>query len=444
MIYMLNTIVSLITPPLKGAVALIRLSGDISKEIIDNIFTKKIEKPNHVYLGYIVNKKTNERIDQVLVTYFKAPHSYTGEDCVEISCHGSMLIVNQIIELCLSLGAVKAQRGEFTMRAYYSGKMDLVQAEAVNDLINAQTEEAKKLHLYSLTGETSKLLTPIKNELADILSLIEVNIDYPEYEDIEQMTNEKIIESLGGICKQIDELISDGKRNKLISQGIKVALVGRPNVGKSSLLNALLKQDKAIVTSIPGTTRDVVEGQINVNGITLNLLDTAGIRDTDDIVEEIGVNKSKSVIEDADLVILVLEADKLLDEDKKLIELTKGKRRIIVYNKEDLISSRKQEGIYISALNKDITALKEEISSMFELDKLNELSPSLCSEREIGLLMKTKNSLSEAKEEAQNNISLDLIAISLKEGYDAIKDILGEEIKVDLSEEIFSRFCVGK
>ena len=444
MIYMLNTIVSLITPPLKGAVALIRLSGDISKEIIDNIFTKKIEKPNHVYLGYIVNKKTNERIDQVLVTYFKAPHSYTGEDCVEISSHGSMLIVNQIIELCLSLGAVKAQRGEFTMRAYYSGKMDLVQAEAVNDLINAQTEEAKKLHLYSLTGETSKLLTPIKNELADILSLIEVNIDYPEYEDIEQMTNEKIIASLGGICTQIDELISDGKRNKLISQGIKVALVGRPNVGKSSLLNALLKQDKAIVTSIPGTTRDVVEGQINVNGITLNLLDTAGIRDTDDIVEEIGVNKSKSVIEEADLVILVLEADKLLDEDKKLIELTKDKRRIIVYNKEDLISSRKQEGIYISALNKDITALKEEISSMFELDKLNELSPSLCSEREIGLLMKTKNSLSEAKEEAQNNISLDLIAISLKEGYDAIKDILGEEIKVDLSEEIFSRFCVGK
>ena len=425
-------------------VALIRLSGDISKEIIDNIFTKKIEKPNHVYLGYIVNKKTNERIDQVLVTYFKAPHSYTGEDCVEISSHGSMLIVNQIIELCLSLGAVKAQRGEFTMRAYYSGKMDLVQAEAVNDLINAQTEEAKKLHLYSLTGETSRLLTPIKNELADILSLIEVNIDYPEYEDIEQMTNEKIIASLSVICNQIDELISDGKRNKLISQGIKVALVGRPNVCKSSLLNALLKQDKSIVTSIPGTTRDVVEGQINVNGITLNLLDTAGIRDTDDIVEEIGVNKSKSVIEDADLVILVLEADKLLDEDKKLIELTKDKRRIIVYNKEDLISSRKQEGIYISALNKDITALKEEISSMFELDKLNELSPSLCSEREIGLLMKTKNSLSEAKEEAQNNISLDLIAISLKEGYDAIKDILGEEIKVDLSEEIFSRFCVGK
>ena len=276
------------------------------------------------------------------------------------------------------------------------------------------------------------------------MAKLEVNIDFPEYEDIEQMTNEKIIASLGGICKQIDELISDGKRNKLISQGIKVALVGRPNVGKSSLLNALLKQDKAIVTSIPGTTRDVVEGQINVNGITLNLLDTAGIRDTDDIVEEIGVNKSKSVIEEADLVILVLEADKLLDEDKKLIELTKDKRRIIVYNKEDLISSRKQEGIYISALNKDISSLKEEISSMFELDRLNELSPSLCSEREIGLLMKTKNSLSEAKEEAQNNISLDLIAISLKEGNDAIKDILGEEIKVDLSEEIFSRFCVGK
>ncbi|MGN1295858.1 MAG: tRNA uridine-5-carboxymethylaminomethyl(34) synthesis GTPase MnmE [Bacilli bacterium] len=441
---MLNTIISLITPPLKGAVALIRLSGDLSKEIIDEIFTRKIDKPNHVYLGYIVNKKINEKIDQVLVTYFKAPHSYTGEDCVEISCHGSMLIVNQIIELCLSLGAIKAERGEFTMRAYYSGKMDLVQAEAVNDLINAQTEESKKLHLYSLEGETSKLLEPIKVHLADILSLIEVNIDYPEYEDIEQMTNDKIITSLDGICQQIDELIKDGKRNKLISQGIKVAIVGRPNVGKSSLLNALLKQDKAIVTSIPGTTRDVVEGQININGITLNLLDTAGIRDTEDVVEEIGVKKSKSLIEEADLVILVLEAGKLLEEDKELLELTKDKRRIIVYNKEDLISSRKEEGIYISALNKDITSLKNEISSMFELDKLNELSPSLCSEREIGLLMKTKNSLLQALEEAKNNISLDLVAISLKEGYDSIKDILGEEIKIDLSEEIFSRFCVGK
>lgn len=441
---MLNTIVSLITPPLKGAIAVIRISGDLSKDIITKIFTRSIDKPNHVYLGYIVDNRNNEKIDQVLVTYFKAPHSYTGEDCVEISCHGSMLIVNQIIELCLSLGAVKAERGEFTMRAYYSGKMDLVQAEAVNDLINAQTEEAKKLHLYSLSGETSLLLKPIKVQLADILSLIEVNIDYPEYEDIEQMTNEKIVNNLGQICEQIEALIKDGKRNKFISQGIKVALVGRPNVGKSSLLNALLKEDKAIVTSIPGTTRDVVEGQVNINGITLNLLDTAGIRDTEDVIEEIGVKKSKSLIEEADLIILVLEADKILEEDKELINLTESKRRIIVYNKEDLISSKKEDGIYISALNKDISSLKKEISSMFELDKLNELSPSLCSEREIGLLMKTRNSLLQAKEEALNNISLDLIAISLKEGYDAIKDILGEEIKVDLSEEIFSRFCVGK
>ena len=297
-----------------------------------------------------------------------------------------------------------------------------------------------------MTGQTSNLIKPIKEELADILSLIEVNIDYPEYLDIEEMTNEKIIDEIDPLIKKIDHLIKDGERSKLINEGIKVAIVGRPNVGKSSLLNALLKQDKAIVTNIPGTTRDIVEGRVNLNGIILNLLDTAGIRESYDEVEKIGIEKSKASLEDADLVLLVLEANKLLKEDEELIELTKDKTRIIVYNKKELINNDQIESdkIYISALNKDIKDLEKAISKLFNLEQISDVSPSLCSSREIGLLTKVKTNLLQAKKEAENYISLDLISISLKTAYDNIKDILGEEVKVDLANEIFSRFCVGK
>lgn len=441
---MLDTIVSLATAPFKGAIAIIRMSGDESLEIINKIFTREIKEANKVYFGYIVNKIIGEKIDQVLVTYYKAPHSYSGEDCVEISCHGSMIIANQIIELCLAKGARMAERGEFTARAYYSGKIDLVQAEAVNDLINAQTTEAKKLFLYSLEGKTSKLLDPVKTKLADILSLIEVNIDYPEYEDIEEITHDKIINEVSVLSSSLSSLIKDGQKSKMITEGIKVTIIGRPNVGKSSLLNALLNKEKAIVTNIPGTTRDIVEGNTIINGIPLNILDTAGIRETDDVVESIGVEKSKSSIDEADLVILVLEADKLLDEDKKLIEITNDKKRIIVYNKEDLVSKKKEGEVYISALKKDITSLIERIKELFSLDNMEEVSPSLCSTRELGLLIKARENLNQAVEEAKMNISLDLVAISIKNAYDSIKNILGEEVKIDLSEEIFSRFCVGK
>ena len=260
------------------------------------------------------------------------------------------------------------------------------------------------------------------------------------------MTNEKIIDEIDPLIKKIDHLIKDGERSKLINEGIKVAIVGRPNVGKSSLLNALLKQDKAIVTNIPGTTRDIVEGRVNLNGIILNLLATAGIRESYDEVEKIGIEKSKASLEDADLVLLVLEANKLLKEDEELIELTKDKTRINVNNKKELINNNQIESdkIYISALNKDIKDLEKAISKLFNLEQISDVSPSLCSSREIGLLTKVKTNLLQAKKEAENYISLDLISISLKTAYDNIKDILGEEVKVDLANEIFSRFCVGK
>lgn len=441
---MFDCIVSLITPPIKGAVALIRLSGDNSLDIANSIFTKKIEESYRVYHGYIIDKENDEKIDEVLLSYFQGPKSFTGEDVIEISCHGSMIIANQIIELCIKKGARIAERGEFSSRAFYNGKIDLVQAEAINSLINAETLQAKKLQMFSLEGKTSSLIYPIKETLADILSLIEVNIDYPEYKDVEQITDEKIVDEVDKIIIQINTLIQDGERSKLINEGIKVALIGRPNVGKSSLLNALLKKDKAIVTSIPGTTRDIVEGRVNLNGIILNLLDTAGIRDSYDEIEKIGIEKSKNLLDEADLIILVLEAGILLDEDKKLIEMTKDKKRIIVYNKMETVKEKDPNKIYISALNKDIKALEEEIIKLFNLKELDELTPSLCSSREIGLLNKVKDNLFEAKKEVIEGISLDLVSIYLKNAYDALKDILGEEVSVDLEKEIFSRFCLGK
>ena len=441
---MFDCIVSLITPPLKGAIALIRLSGDNTLEIANAIFSKKIEESYKVYHGYIIDKENYEKIDEVLLSYFQGPKSFTGEDVIEISCHGSMIIANQIIELCIKKGARIAERGEFYSRAFYNGKIDLIQAEAINSLINAETLQAKKLQMFSLEGKTSKLIYPIKENLADILSLIEVNIDYPEYEDVEQITDEKIINDVDLIINQINRLIQDGEKSKLINEGIKVALIGRPNVGKSSLLNALLKQDKAIVTNIPGTTRDIVEGKVNLNGIILNLLDTAGIRDSFDEIEKIGIEKSKNLLIEADLIILVLEAGVVTNEDKKLIEITKDKKRIIVYNKMETVKEKDPNKIYISALNKDIKALEDEIFKIFNLKEIDELTPSLCSSREIGLLNKVKENLLEAKKEAKEGVSLDLVSIHLKNAYDALKDILGEEVSVDLEKEIFSRFCVGK
>ena len=443
---MFDCIVSLVTPPIKGAVALIRISGDNTLEIINQMFSRKIVESHKVYYGFIIDKETNEKVDEVMVSYFKGPKSFTGEDVVEISCHGSMIIANQIIELCIRYGARISERGEFSSRAFYNGRIDLVQAEAINSLINAETLQSKRLQMHSLTGQTSALIRPIKNKLADILSLIEVNIDYPEYLDIEEMTNEKIINEVDPLIEVIDNLIKDGEKSKLINEGINVTIVGRPNVGKSSLLNALLKQDKAIVTNIPGTTRDIVEGKVNLNGIVLNLLDTAGIRTSSDEVEKIGIEKSKSTLDQADLVLLVLEANNFTQEDQELLDLTNNKKRLVVYNKKELMDSSliKEDQIYISALNKDIKELELAIIKMFNLETINEITPSLCSSREIGLLNKVKHNLIQAKQEAELALSLDLVSLSLKQAYDNIKDILGEEVTVDLAGEIFSRFCVGK
>ena len=442
---MFETIVALATPPLKSALAVIRVSGDDCFDVVSKCFSKDIRDINKrtLIVGEIVDNDIV--IDQVVMCVYKGPKSFTGEDLVEIICHGSMLIANQIIEVLLKNGARLATNGEYSSRAFLHGKIDLIQAESINDVINATTKEAKQLSIQSLKGEVSELVLPIKKSIADLISLIEVNIDFPEYEDIEVANKDLIVKSIDDINPCINKLIADGQKAKIIKDGIKVAIVGKPNVGKSSLLNALTGEEKAIVTDIAGTTRDVVEGEINLNGVVLHLLDTAGIRDVEDKIESIGINKSKEVIKEADLVIVVLDASSELDEmDKEILAISENKKRIIIYNKSDLSTKTDDDKIYISALTGDISPLKKEIYKAVGLENEAFTTPSLNNVRQLGLLKNVKESLLKAKQDTELDLSIDLIAVSLYDAYRSILEILGEVDQIDISKEIFARFCVGK
>ena len=437
-----GTIVSLITAPLTSAVAVIRISGDEAFLIAEKIFSKPLPEPNGVKFGEI--KRGEETVDQVVLTCFKGPRSFTGEDIVEISCHGSMLIVQEILELIQSFGSRLAERGEFSARAFYNGKIDLVQAESIQSAVEASTAEAKKLALYSMEGKTSNLVRPMVEELADLLSNIEVNIDYPEYRDIGEITLDQADRKTVSMIENIDDLLGKSRKSRYIVNGIRVALVGLPNTGKSSLLNAFLQKEKAIVTDIPGTTRDIVEGSISLNGLPLHLMDTAGIRNADNLVEQIGIARSKESIEEADLVLLILDAAReMTEEENHLIEELKERKHLIVYNKADLVKVRKEGRIYISALKNEIGELKEAILSLFDLTP-KDVVPSLCNSRQIGLLENAKIQLVQAHEDAKNLVPLDLVGVSIKGAYDSLREILGETVNVDLEQEIFSRFCVGK
>ena len=439
-----ETIIALATPPLKSALAVIRLSGRDVFKIVSSLFSKDINNINKrtSLVGKIIDD--NKIIDEVVLIAFKGPKSFTGEDCVDIICHGSMLIANQIIEVALSKGARLATNGEFSQRAFLNNKIDLVQAEAINDVINAINDEAKQISLLSLDGNTSNLVISIRNRVADILSLIEVNIDFPEYEDIEVANKELIINTVDEVIANTESLFKNGMKAQIIRDGLKVAVVGKPNVGKSSLLNALLKEDKAIVTSIPGTTRDIVEGQISLGGIPLIIYDTAGIRQTDDIIESIGVNKSLKVIQEADLVLVVVDSNQGIDkETEDIIKEIKNKNYLLVYNKTDL-SSYKDGYINISAINQDIDELKNAIYEMYGINEETFKTPSLNNARQLGLLSSAIEELKKAKEDTVNNLPIDLVSISIKNAYDRLSEILGEDVTTDFTKEIFSRFCVGK
>ena len=441
----METIVALATAPLKSALAIIRVSGDDSFAVVSKCFSKDITqiKERTLLFGNIVND--NKVIDEVVLAIYKGPKSFTGEDLVEVICHGSVLIANEIIELLIKNGARVATNGEYSSRAFLNNKIDLIQAEAINDVINATTKEAKELSILSLKGKTSELITPIKTRIADVLSLIEVNIDYPEYEDIEVANKEHVISLVHELVPTIDSLVESGQKGLIIKEGIKVALVGKPNVGKSSLLNALIGESKAIVTDVAGTTRDIVEGEINLNGVVLHLLDTAGIRNTGDKVENIGVNKSLETIKKADLVIVLLDAsNKLEKEDEEILELVKDVPHIITYNKADKIDNTDPNKIYISALNNDVNKLKDAIYQVLGIEEKSFRTPSLNNVRQLGLLQNAKESLLKAKEDANNDLPVDLLSVSLMDAYNAILEILGEYNQRDISKEIFSRFCVGK
>lgn len=441
---MFETIVALATPPLRSALAIVRLSGDDCFFIVSKFFTKDITKveKNTIYHGFI--KDEEELIDEVVLLAYKGPKSFTGEDSVEIVCHGSPLIFNRIIKVALKNGARLATNGEYSSRAYAHGKLNLMQAESINDLINAETEESKKLSLMALKGDTAKLINPLKKSLGDILSLIEVNIDYPEYLDIEEANNEKIVEICKENIKYIKKLIKDGVKGNIIKDGINVAIVGKPNVGKSSILNALLNENKAIVTDVKGTTRDIVEGKINLNGVLINLFDTAGIRESSDEVESIGIEKSISKLKDSDIVLCVFDSQEYDEEDKEITKLVEGKNTIFVYNKKDLVQNNLDDKLYVSALNKDVEPLKKAIIEKLGLSKENYDNPSIANTREIGILENIKTILEQVLIDVKSEIPIDLINSELKEAYLKTLSITGEDNDFDIAKEIFSRFCVGK
>ena len=441
-----NTIVALSTPFMESAIAVIRLSGNDAIDIVNKMFTKDLTnaKSQTIHYGYL--KYNDEIIDEVMVSVFRAPKTYTCENMVEIATHGSLIIINKVISACVSLGATIAERGEFTKRAYLNGRIDLVQAESINDIIHSDSEEAINIALSGLKGNVSNLVKNLKIQVEDVIGKMEVNIDYPEYYDIEVETNETILPKVDKLLLDIDVILNEAKIGMLIKNGIKTAIIGKPNVGKSSLLNAFLGKNKAIVTNIPGTTRDVVEGSINLNGIKLDLLDTAGIHESNDEVENIGINKSKESLDEAELVLLVLDASNELNEiDKELLELTKNKNRIIVLNKCDLDKKLNIEGIEISAINQDITLLKNKIIEVLGFDiKDYKNKALLTSSRQIGLINKTKEALLNIKELIKEEAPFDILSVDMKIAYDSLKEILGEISSLGYDDVIFSKFCVGK
>ena len=438
-----DTIAAIATANATGAVSIIRISGDEAILIASKLINKDLSKKEGYTITFGTVQEENDVVDEVLVSIFRAPKSYTGEDVVEIGCHGGLFITRKILSLCLGKGARLARRGEFTERAFLNGKMDLSQAEGVNDLINATDEVNAKSAMHSLKGSVSKILKPLEEDLTQIISNIEVNIDYPEYDDVHQLTEDEILPKAKAWLKDIQKLIDEAKKAVNIREGIDTVILGRPNVGKSSLLNALLEEDKAIVTDIAGTTRDIVEGTVRLDGITLNLIDTAGIHESNDIVEKIGIDKSLQALEKAELVIVVLDgSEALTDEDHKLLEMTKNKNRIVVYNKND--KAIQHDGISISAINGDVEALTNAMKEKYEKELYLASSDTLNNERQIGLAIQAEQSMKNAIRTLEDGMELDLVTIDLENAWTSLKEITGKVGKEDLLDEIFSRFCLGK
>lgn len=436
---MLNdTIVAISTALKQGAISIVRMSGSDCFEIVKEISDLKEIEANTIKYSHIYDN--GEIVDEVLLSCFKGPKSYTREDMVEINCHGGIYVTRQILNLLLTKGCRLAEAGEFSKRAYLNGRIDLTKAESINDLINATNSLQAKSAIKGIDGSIEKLLTPIMDEIKDIISMIEVNIDYPEYDDVKIMTNENIKPHINSWIKSMEEMIDKALRFRIIKDGLKTVIVGKPNVGKSSLLNALIEKDKAIVTDVAGTTRDLVEGKVNLKNITLDLIDTAGIRNSEDKIERIGIEKSKQALDEADLVILVIDATNENKEDEELLELTKNKKRLVVYNKADL---NKKGDISICAKDKEISKLIDVIEEMYKDDVSLIDEDILNNERQISLMKKALNELKEMNKHFDDT-SLDVIMLNLEESYHYLCEILGKEYQEDLIDHMFRNFCLGK
>jgi len=448
-----DTIAAIATLVGESSINVIRVSGKDSINIVNKIFSKNISnvQSHTVHYGFIM--ENNEKIDEVFVSIFKSPKSFTTEDVVEISTHGGIASVNKVMELLLSNGCRLAEPGEFLKRAFLNGRIDLTQAEAVGDLINAQTEGSRKMALKGIDKKIYNVITELKEKVLSVIANIEVNIDYPEYEDAVIVTKDMIKEMNNEVDTKINELLKNSKKGLLIKNGLKIVIVGKPNVGKSSILNALLNENKAIVTDVKGTTRDIVEGSLMIEGVKIDILDTAGIRKTNDIVESIGVNKSVDAIKEADLVLFVLDSnDGYTNEDEEIYNKLNNKEILVVYNKNDLNDNfkvdklEKRNCISVSTYDEDkIEKLKNKISEIFDLKSISESNYSYVSNaRQISLLNKCVEIIKEINESIQLNNEVDLIEIDVKRLWETLSEITGEVSSDDLLNEIFSKFCLGK
>ena len=447
-----DTIAAISTTTGAGAISIIRVSGDRAIEIVNKIFKEKDLRKVQSHTIHYGHIEYNGKIeDEVLVSIMKSPKTFTTEDVVEINCHGSIVVTKKILEILLTIGCRMAEPGEFTKRAFLNGRIDLIEAEGVMDLINSKSESEKKLALNQIEGKVSNLIKELRKKILEVLAQIEVKIDYPEYEDIEEVTYNDLKENINIVEKEIKRIIKESENGKIIKEGIKTAIVGRPNVGKSSLLNNLLQEEKAIVTDIAGTTRDIVEGTIIINGVKLDLIDTAGIRKTDDIVESIGVNKSLETINKADLILLVLNNNEELSEyDKEIIDNIKNKKHIIIINKIDLETKLEEINdnniVKISALNnKGIEELKNKITEMYNLEEIESKDATyLTNARGLSLLRQAEEVIKEVNKGINDQEPIDMIEIDLKRIWELLGEITGETYQEELINQLFSQFCLGK
>ncbi|WP_192988020.1 tRNA uridine-5-carboxymethylaminomethyl(34) synthesis GTPase MnmE [Carnobacterium mobile] len=457
-----ETIAAISTPPGEGAIGIVRLSGEHAVEVADRVYQSgsKVlaeQKSHTIHYGHIQNPKTNEIVDEVMISVMRAPKTFTREDIVEINCHGGITSINQVLQVVLQHGARLAEPGEFTKRAFLNGRIDLSQAEAVMDLIRAKTDRAMHVALQQLDGNLSELIRQLRSDILDTLAQVEVNIDYPEYDDVETLTSQLLVEKAQLVKAQIQQLLQTASQGKILREGLATAIIGRPNVGKSSLLNFLLQEEKAIVTEVAGTTRDVIEEYVNVRGVPLKLIDTAGIRETEDIVERIGVERSRQALQDADLVLLVFNQNEpLTEEDKLLIKATEQNHRIIILNKMDLsnrldLTELEQlvdpdSIVKTSILTKSgIDRLEEQIASLFFAGQTGERDATYVSNvRHIALLNDAERALDDVINGIETGMPVDLVQIDMTRCWDLLGEITGDSVQDELLTQLFSQFCLGK